>query len=143
MALSDIITQLQSTDADFNDVADGFSLFGAATSWTPTFSGSGSMTFTSVTSTTKYWLFDKLFIAYVFMIGTTGGTASNELRMTLPITCSNTNFRGGAAVSDAAFLPGTWYTNSTTEISFRKFDGSNFALAASKSAGTILILEVA
>lgn len=138
--IAPLSTTLLCNGFDLNTLA---TVFGTPLSWTPTFSGSGSMTYTSVTGTFNYWRIGKIFICPVYMIGTTGGTASTDIRFTLPVTLNNTNARGGSAVSDGGFLAGTWYCDSTTRIAFRRGDGGNFGLGASKSAGAILILQIA
>ena len=60
-------------------------------SWQPTYSGSGSMTYTSVTTTEALYrvLPNGLYRIQLFAIGTTGGTGSSSLQATLP-------FEGGA-----------------------------------------------
>lgn len=147
MNLSTIITQLQSGTANFNDVAEALQeildTFGAGTSWSPTFSGSGSMGYSSVTGSFEYWEVNKLFLAYIYMTGTTTGSASNEIGLTLPVTLSGTNFRGGAAISDGSFISGTWYTDTTTRVKFRRYDGANFGVTTGRAAGTIIIAEIA
>jgi expansin (peptidoglycan-binding protein) len=101
------------------------------------------MTYTSVTGTYTYFQIGKLVICTFFMNGTTGGTASSDIRATLPVTASGTNFRGGAAVTDTGFAAGTWYLDSTTRVAFRKADSSNFGLGASRTAGATIIYEAA
>ena len=60
-------------------------------SWQPTYSGSGSMTYTSVTTTEALYcvLPNGLYRIQLFTQGTTGGTGSSVLQATLP-------FEGGA-----------------------------------------------
>ena len=55
-------------------------------SWTPTYSASASMTFTSVvTEVADYCIVGRVCHIILFAYGTTGGTASNKLFATLPI----------------------------------------------------------
>ena len=60
-------------------------------SWQPTYSGSGSMTYTSVTTTEAFYrvLPNGLYRIQLFTQGTTGGTGATALQATLP-------FEGGA-----------------------------------------------
>ena len=58
--------------------------------WTPTYSASGSMTFTSVsTYEARYRVVGNKVEFFIHGEGTTGGTASNYLRFSLPINASN------------------------------------------------------
>jgi microcystin-dependent protein len=58
--------------------------------WTPTYSASGSMTFTSVsTYEARYRVVGNKVEFFIHGEGTTGGTASNSLRFSLPINASN------------------------------------------------------
>lgn len=109
------------------------------TSWTPTYSASGSMTYTSVTTQFgKYLKIGKGVYFQLWAAGTTGGTASNALIATLPFTAvglASSGNGGGCWVYDggANNVAGLW-TMATTglSISVSKYDGSNFALAANK-----------
>jgi len=54
--------------------------------YTPTYSGSASMTFTSVTTTVaRFRVTGTLVFVHIYATGTTGGTASNNLQATEPI----------------------------------------------------------
>lgn len=109
--------------------------------WAPTFSASGSMTFTSVTNT--YFMFSMkgrlVTLRFVFS-GTTGGTASNILRATLPVQEDTELYWTNAIfVRDAAINVGHARIGTTTHtLEILKADESNFALAAGKEArGTL------
>lgn len=68
----------------------------AWTSWTPTYSASGSMTWTSVTTEyAKYFKSGKTVHYAIGADGTTGGVVDYELRFTAPLTiATNTSPRG-------------------------------------------------
>jgi hypothetical protein len=57
--------------------------------WQPTYGATGSMTYTSVTTTEALYrvLPNNLFRIQLFTQGTTGGTAANNLTATLPFQC--------------------------------------------------------
>ena len=144
MALSDIITQLGTGQADFNDVADGFQLIANSwTGWTPTLSAGGSMTYTSTTITeARYFLVGKSLTMEVSISGTTGGTANTDLKFTIPsgLTLTNSgqgmgrlNDSGGAA---AEFLP------STSVVVVRNMANANWGLGASRSYRGTMTFEI-
>ena len=73
--------------------------------WTPTYSASGSMTFTSVTTNYAYYrvLSDEIEI-WLRATGTTGGTASNIIYYSLPVIPSEERVAFGQGVLDTGYL---------------------------------------
>lgn len=104
------------------------------TSWSPTYSASGSMTYTSVSNNSvKYMQIGRTVFINVDFQGTTGGTASNGILFTLPVTALTATGRGGAVVTDGATAVGGYYfLSSTTQITVRKYDASNFGLGGTR-----------
>lgn len=113
--------------------------------YTPTYSASGSMTYTSVTTNLAIY---KLNNNYCFLVvsstGTTGGTAAGELRCTTPIARNNTAnypYAGAASVTDGTSgISGicNWQGTSTQLLAFQRYDGGTFTLAVGREAkGTI------
>lgn len=107
--------------------------------WTPTYSASGSMTFTSVTKGFAYYKVNgKSCSFHIFAFGTTGGTASNALYASAPFTAFATSdsYKFPANVRDASSgfqVPGLGYTASSgTLLAFSKEDLSNFTLGATR-----------
>lgn len=108
-----------------------------------TYSGSGSMTFSTVS--TSYFEYrvenDICFLRWNFT-GTTGGVASNTLQATLPVTAAATTAMTPCYVSDAAAAAGYATLVSTSLLGIRKIDDSNFALAAGKTGAGQMFYKV-
>lgn len=105
------------------------------TDWSGTvaYDCSGSMTYTSV-STTFYdyrYIGDDCMQFRVYASGTTGGTASTDIRFTLPVTPANNYENIYAHVADSGRKAGIAYIESSKVI-VRKYDSSNWALGSSK-----------
>ena len=116
------------------------------TSWTPTFSASNPMTWTSVTvSEAKYLQIGKTVFFRIRAGGTTGGTASNQLQFTLPTNQTSSESISiasgfvGDGSSSAAF---SVYVNAST-IGIRKYDSSNYGLGTSRLIGVSGFYEAA
>lgn len=107
--------------------------------WTPTYSAGGSMTFTSVTTNiARYVIIGKTVHFQIGAKGTTGGTASNYIGFTLPITAANTDqtdVGGGAMIIDGSSGDGAgaWATLLAGDI-VRVFkpDFANWALGTNR-----------
>jgi len=102
--------------------------------WTPSYSASGAMTFTSVvTNYAKYMYHGKLVWFSIRATGTTGGTASTDIYFTLPVTAaaSNTIAFAGMAL-DTGSIGCAAYQQSTTLGAVRKYDATNWGLGASR-----------
>lgn len=104
--------------------------------WVPTVAGSGSMTISSISfeAINKYQIRMNQMALNVAINFTTGGTASNTITVTYPFApISGGNlFRGPCAVEATtnAPIPGSYYIGTTIQI--RKYDGSNWDLAAGR-----------
>ena len=72
--------------------------------WTPTYSGNNSMTFSSVTTyNADYRIYGSMAMVHLRSTGTTGGTASTELRATMPFGLNNfANALFGISVRDTS-----------------------------------------
>lgn len=69
--------------------------------WQPVFTCSGSMTYTSVTTTlSNYTINDRVVTISLVLSGTIGGTPSYAINATLPITNSCSSIGGGKIVDD-------------------------------------------
>jgi hypothetical protein len=111
--------------------------------FTPTYSASGSMTWTSVSTTGNvYKIISDNVNLELFALGTTGGTASTELRATLPITPDpggNAQRFGGAAVDNVGiscihFL--------STTLNTARYDAANYGLGANRGITTKIIYRL-
>jgi hypothetical protein len=115
--------------------------------YTPQWAASGSMTFTSVTtSIKKYMISYNTCIVKVKGTGTTGGTASNAITATLPFNAldvSDGPLALGQANDTGAVTGRAVLTTGTPNIiSMAKYDGSNWALAAGKIVTGTAIYEI-
>ncbi|MBX9580471.1 MAG: hypothetical protein K2X87_09200 [Gemmataceae bacterium] len=108
---------------------------GGWASWTPTYGASGSMTLTSVsTLLARYQRHGSRVDFSLQFTGTTGGTASNTLTASLPVTSSAQSGMGlyvidGSAVAGYATIGG-----GGTNLSVSKYDTSNFGLGSGRGA---------
>ena len=103
--------------------------------WTPVYTGSGSMTWTSVTaSLADYKITNNQLSIRLDATGTTGGTASTELRATVPMAVIN-NHVFGSSVRDATSgsgVAGWGYMSTAGRIHYLKIDSSNYGLGAGR-----------
>jgi hypothetical protein len=109
----------------------------------PVYSGSASMTFTSVATTyAKCQLIGNIQKIDLRFLGSTGGTASYAIIATTPFPCSSV-YQGGAlcARTNGADITGHWVVEDTTHFGVRRYDGANWASAANTgiSQGSVLI----
>ncbi len=103
------------------------------TTWTPTLGAAGSMTWTPTTvNQADYWTSGNIVYFIVDATGTTGGTASNALTFTLPITPSGAIQVYGMALWDGFNGIGVWSTNSGTTVNVFKGDNTNYSLGAGR-----------
>lgn len=108
---------------------------GGWATWTPTYSAGGSMTYTTVTTLlAQYQRHGSTVHFRAYALGTTGGVASNELRMSLPVTAvGNTSGFGGFVIDGAGVdIGGFGYLQSTTTLGARRYDNANFGLGANR-----------
>lgn len=118
--------------------------------WTPTeFSASGSMTFAKTGSNGGKYLKVGNTVIYSFsIVGTTGGVASSEIYANLPFLPNEdfrlTNGLGVCLISDGTDLMGVTNVRSTrTDLVIRKYDISNYAIAAGVTIRCFGIYECA
>jgi hypothetical protein len=116
--------------------------------WTPTVSGSGSMTLSVGTvDYARYKIVDNnVFISLQLNNYTTGGSASNFIRASLPITQTSItgNWRHGATyfVNNGANTVGQFGFGTSGLIEFGKSDVSNLALGTGYYAGVNANYEI-
>ena len=105
-------------------------------SWTPSYSASGAMTYTTVTTTyARYCLLGNSVHFQIKALGTTGGVASTQLRFTVPIQPKRDTadgMGGGCTIIDGgAYRSGQWSHQGTTKtIAVARYDFANWGLAA-------------
>jgi hypothetical protein len=116
----------------------------AFSTWVPTYSASGAMTFTSVTTdNAKYIQMGKLVILFLQAFGTTGGTASTSLEFTLPVTAANVHFGGSAWVNDGAKIAGVVTFRDVSILRVQRFDNANFGLGSGRYINVNMMYEAA
>lgn len=115
-------------------------------SWTPTFSASGSMTFTGTSIVcAKYIQVGKLVIGILKATGTVGGTPSRDLLFTLPVTASSANnIQGasGAAIDSGTVTGGGFVVYSTTQCGCMRSNAANWTAGAA-TIGCLFAYEAA
>lgn len=103
--------------------------------WTPSYTASGSMTFTSVaTSVAIFKLTANEANIICRATGTTGGTASNTISISIPVLAVDTGSNvTGASVGDPTSISGYCFVSGSNDyLSFRRYDSSNFGLGAGR-----------
>lgn len=103
-----------------------------ATDWNPTYSASGAMTFTSVTTTyAKYVDVGGLRFISLSATGTAGGTASIYLGFTLPSTPVSMGETFTASVRDNSIDKGGFCIQSSGATYYvSRYDNANFTLGS-------------
>jgi len=112
-------------------------------SFAPTYSASGSMTYGTITTTeASYKISGSKCRVFFDNSGTTGGTPSNEIKMTVPFTPgASSNVTSTGSTTDAAFTVGFGYVASGV-LFVRKSDSSNFAAGAGRGCRQNLFYEI-
>lgn len=101
--------------------------------WTPTYSASDAMTYTSVTTFFGYFrIIGNTCEIFLTTSGTTGGTASSKLFATLPV--NNIDISGTLAsyTRDTISVASITYYDDTHNIVVIKYDGSNYGLGVDR-----------
>lgn len=111
-------------------------------SFAPAYSASGSMTYGTITTAeASYKVSGSSVWVFFDNSGTTGGSASNEIKMTIPFSAGSSNATSIGSTTDTAFVIGFGYV-STSTLSVRKSDSSNFGLGAGRGCRQNLIYEI-
>lgn len=115
------------------------------TSWTPTYGASGSMTFTSVTTNfALYVIIGSICYYMIYASGTTGGVTSTDITFTTPRTIVSGGYTGAYVRTGATGgIAGMVYPSSSTVITVRKYDSSNWSLDASAAFGVTGFFTIA
>lgn len=107
-------------------------------SWQPSYSATGSMTYTSVTtSVAEYRVVGRKFELELITLGTTGGTAAPGIRATMPFGARNyTNTvpgsgwtaDGSGTIASCIFIDGS----TANLLTCRRYDGANYGLGTNR-----------
>lgn len=116
--------------------------------WTPTWSASGSMTFTSIYLTmARYIQIGKLVVGYLDAFGAIGGTPSHTIEFTIPVTAydgSGSPPVGGGYIDAAPNVAAFAFLNgNTTQIGLRRYDGANISAGGARAASCFFCYEAA
>jgi len=115
------------------------------TAWTPTYAAGGSMTFTSVTTTTaRYKQNGKTLIFELNISGTTGGSAAALVTFTLPsgVTAKNSSYLVCFMNNNGTSTTGYARFNGTNTVGLYKVDTGNFTLGTTGFTGSFTIETV-
>lgn len=117
--------------------------------YTPTYSASGSMTYTSVTTNlAKFSILGQQMTVMVDAVGTTGGTVSDTLKVSLSVnpTIKTTNESpvGYGFVKDTVvqITASVFWNDTGGAIYIRKYDDSNFGLGANRSINVSILYGI-
>ncbi len=117
-------------------------------SWLPTYTGSGSLTYASVTGDRVVYKIsgNNLFIE-IKTSGTTGGTTSSSLYFTAPFSRVDTTaylVSGGGWIYDGADASGFcgWNSTSQTQLRVSKYNIGNISLTASAQFGVAVFYGI-
>lgn len=103
--------------------------------YTPTYGGTGSLTYTSVTTDyARFAIFARTVIVRILTsAGTTGGTTSAGITATLPYSQATGNSNGYGRATDTAIVAAIVTSNSASTIAVRKYDNSNWGLGTGRT----------
>jgi len=106
----------------------------AWTSWAPTLSASGSMTYTSTTvNFAKYIQINDIIYFKIDVTGTVGGTPGTHLKFTLPVNNNAEAVGGGATVVDNSIIKGGFYSYAAAnQFDVYKYDASNYVAGTAR-----------
>jgi len=109
--------------------------------WTPTYNALGDMTYTSVTTEIAKLRVDKATITLiVFAEGTTGGTASSGISVSLPVNSTERWIGTGAICVDSSYMSGFAVISSgLVNVQVYKYDQSNWGLGTLRRIGFQII----
>lgn len=107
---------------------------GGWATWSPTFSGIGSLTWSASASVSRFQRHGNLANLKLLAAGTTGGVDGNELRFTLPLTAVDSNDILVARVYNGSTTVGGFVGfASTTVAAGSRYDNANVGLGASRT----------
>lgn len=147
MAYADSIRSGSPTFENVASLVEGIfsSLFGLTfSSWTPSYTCSGSMTYTSVSVTyAKYIRCGKWVIGFFYVSGTVGGTPARVIGLSYPVTAAASTPGGGAAfVKDGGNELGATLSLSTN-INVTRYDAANFSAGSGRVLAGFFCYEAA
>ena len=109
------------------------------TEWQPVITCSGAMTWTEEYKICRYFKVNKTVFFSVRAQGTTGGVASTDIIVPLPLQSKAQQvslYSGSAICTDVTARAGFWFIVASTgniELVVRRYDSANWGLGASRS----------
>lgn len=144
MAYADAIRSATATLEDIASLIEGIASSAMPTTLTtyvPTWSGKGSMTFTGITNDrAEYVQIGKVVWVYIKSRGTIGGTLNNEMYVTLPVTAATSGpaLEMPAIVLDpTSGLGGYCFGGSATLLTFIRPAAANYSAGSVAFAANI------
>ena len=138
MSLSTLIAQVKSINSTRQDVGAAFDALNPGwQSWTPTYGGGGSLTFTSVTTRhALYRVVGNICFFTIYASGTTGGSEGISLTFTYPVPkysgSSDATLVAATAVHDGSQFYGGYSLLSSSDILVRWYDTRNWGLGSGR-----------
>lgn len=116
-------------------------------SYTPTIGAGGAMTISAVSISKARWcVVGNMLLLDVIATFTTDGFASDTITLSVPpeylMLLGVNGCAGSCSVTDTDTRPGTYASTSTTTITIKKGDLSNFGLGANRGIGIQLFYEL-
>lgn len=112
--------------------------------WTPSYTANGSMTYTSVSTTFAYYIrCGEWCMGFLLASGTVGGTPARILAHSLPFTPASSNQGGAAAyvVDGGNQIGGCGIIGSS--LSVTRYDAGNWSAGAGRVIATLFCFRVA
>lgn len=104
--------------------------------WQPTYSGGGSQTYTSVTTTTaKYKLIGNKCVVVLHAIGTTGGTPHYDVNASIPFNTLEVVLAGGTLYMGSGWYQASSVRLDTSTVSFSVYNGGNWTSGNDRRIG--------
>lgn len=115
-------------------------------SYVPTYSGNGSMTYGTVTTTyAKYTVIGRLVIVTIYATGTVGGTPNNRLTATLPLTAAtsvNAGLGGGWTSDGGGGFTAMVILDSSTTVGIQRYDASAYTAGSGRVISITFSYEI-
>lgn len=116
-------------------------------SWAPTYGGTGSLTFTSVsTAEARYKVIYDMCSLAINATGTTGGTTSSRVTFTIPFErpggTSDAGF-GAAVIDGGIYVAGFCIPENSTTLGIGRYDGANWGLSSGDSISALPCYRIA
>jgi len=128
------------TDVNISNAEVAFG-FPATFTYTPTYTGSGTLAFGTVAAVPRFFIVNGNCILNIYPLGTVSGTGV-EIRFSLPVTSHNNDPGGGAWIEDTIGPGGSWYMLDTNTIAVRSYNAANWNTGASKGFRLTAIYKI-